>query len=160
MKKDHLCVYTDASFNCTKKIGAYAFYLVLNGKEAHYANSYPQTVQSSKDAEMLALGHALNFLMSEEKLKGLKGITIYMDNTMAIEEIRRQTPGIGRAINKLWQSVITKTGSKVNNFKHVKAHSGKEGVDHHYHNWCDRNARIELRKVVGVGIPLKHAGDY
>lgn len=149
MKKDHLSIYTDASFNCQQKVAAYAFYLILNGKVANYANSFSYKVKSAKDAEILALGHALTYVLSEAyKLTFVKSISIHLDSTMAIEDVRQQVPGIALQVNKLWQRLISKTGSKENKLEHVKAHSDKKGVTFESNSWCDANARSELRKRV------------
>lgn len=146
---DHLCIFTDASFNCREHLASYAFVVTLNGKEARYADHFTFRVDSSTDAEMLAFAHAINFLLSKNWPKNVRCMTIFMDNKRAIEQITKQTPGIGMKTNIQWQRLIDKLGSKENVMKHVKAHTDEKGRRFLLNEWCDKHARIKLRELRG-----------
>ena len=61
----------------------------------------------------------------------------------------------------MWKNLISKLGSKNSRIVHVKAHTTRKGKAYEMNNWCDKNARVELRKLVGGPfMPLKHASLY
>lgn len=158
MKEAHLSIFSDASYNCQRNQGAYAFAVELHGKEAYYSNNLPYKVCSAKDAEILALGHALNFLLHEPKLTKCDSITIHIDNKRSITEVEKGTTPLGKGIQAMWYQLISKVGSKNSRIVHVKAHSSRKGKAYDMNDWCDRNARVELRKLVGGSfMPLKNA---
>lgn len=150
MEGAHLSIFSDASYNCQTKQAAYAFVVELHGKTARYANSYTYNVHSSKDAELLGLGHALNFLIHEHRLTHVDSMQIFIDNVKAIREINKQSTRQGFLVWMTWQRLIAKTGSKKNIIGHVKAHSSRVGMIYEMNDWCDIHARIELRKLVNA----------
>lgn len=154
---NNLYIYTDASFNCQKKIATYAFYVILNGKHANFADCFSCKINSANDAEIMALGHALNYILLHNFTQELNSITIFMDSISAINAIIKQEiaahcqqkSGLGLFVNDLWQKLINKTMSSDNRIEHIKAHTLQKGEHFIYNNWCDKNARKKLREIVG-----------
>lgn len=155
MSGANLKIHSDASYNCTENLASYAFCVEMHGKVCRYANSLPYKVSSSKNAELLALGHAINFLLHEFKLVSCDSIIVYIDNKRAIEEIEKESSFLAYMVKKLWNQLIDKTGSKKNLIVHVKAHTLRKGKAYEMNDWCDKNARVELRRLVNAARGLQ-----
>jgi ribonuclease HI len=142
-------INTDASFHPTEKIGAFAFWAVSNGFKIQKACFFRDKCLNPTDAESKAILNA--FHVVSRKQKGIRKIIFNTDslNAKAIFENDRDHIHKYHLFNKLRSNYNKKEqlfhGIEIE-FRHVKAHSGKDDARSYVNEWCDTNAKYYMWK--------------
>ena len=138
-------INTDASFHPEFKIGGYAFYIISDLFKIQKGGEFKTNPMNSTDAEIMCIGNAIATLLSQKELPHSDWLIINTDSKYGIEIIRKQKSELGKSVFRLWQKLIHKLKSKNNQFRHVKAHSGKDDARSHVNEWCDKTAKNWMR---------------
>ena len=148
-------INTDASWDPQLKIGAYAFWIVSDGFRVKQAGVFKNSCINPHDAEAKCILNALHALATKEGY--ISRVIINTDSTNAIailtgdkEHIQKY---LGKKNNKQYnhlRSKYRKLKKNVNGmfrveFRHVKAHSGKDDKRSFVNEWCDKTAKSFLR---------------
>lgn len=147
----NLTINTDASFHPDHKVGGFAFWMVCDTGR-HKQSGPLNSVGNSTEAESMAIANALHVLLNS-KVPGVTKIIINTDSKNSITFIKKRAK-VGTPykiayllIRKLKQKYNVPGGLKCE-FRHVKAHSGKDDKRSWVNDWCDREAKKEMRKLV------------
>ena len=144
-------INTDASFNPDFKVGAYAFWIVCNEGKIMQSGAFKSEVKNPTEAEIKCIVNALNALFKSE----FKGVTKVIINTDCLhfhtyQEKRKKAGDESKEFAKVCQKLITKYSLKRGwiDVRHVKAHSGTDQARKWVNDWCDKAAKIMMRKKV------------
>jgi ribonuclease HI len=150
MKTEVKCITinTDASFHHAVKVGGYAFYIICDNFKIQKAGQFRNNPESPLEAEIMAIGNALQMLLNQNNIPKSNWLIINTDCMNAIRDIKKQRSELAKKVFKIWQKVIIKTESKRNEFRHVKAHNGTPDARSYVNDWCDREAKKWMRKQV------------
>jgi len=77
-----------------------------------------------------------------------------------MKAIRTQKDPLSKKVFKLWSRCITKTKSKNNKFRHVKAHTGRDNARSKANEWCDENAKKHATRVLRKLVIAKNRRKY
>lgn len=143
-----LCtINTDASFHPKYKVGAYAFWSVCNGFRVQNAGYFNDLCKDPDDAEMKCIINAVYKTLKTSS--GLKRIIVNTDSMNSIRVFEHEKKGI-RRYNLQWakkhreqlKSIIKSYKTPVEiEFRHVKAHTGKNDARSYVNEWCDTHAK-------------------
>jgi len=149
-------INTDASFHPTLKNGAYAFWAVSNDFKITKSGVFKSKCINPDDAEAKCIINALKIILLAHK--GITKIIINTDSLNAIALLKNDKEHIKKYMGnnmKMW-SHIRKELNKVLNasfkgmglieFRHVKAHSGINDKRSYVNEWCDLEAKRQLRR--------------
>jgi|TARA_B110000259_G_C13977425_1_gene387299 ribonuclease HI len=142
-----ITINTDASHHPTHKVGGYAFYIICNHFKIMKAGAFKTRPKNSTDAETMCIGNALAELAKME-LPKTTYLVINTDSKHSISNIERSYNDLSAQVNKIWQKVIKKTSSTVNEFRWVRAHSKVKDSRSYANEWCDVNAKIHMRRAL------------
>jgi ribonuclease HI len=142
-----ITINTDASHHPDYKIGGYAFYIVCNHFKIMKSGVFKTKPANSTAAETMCIGNALAELAKMD-LPKTTFLIINTDSKHSIGNIERSYNPLSEEVNKIWQKVIEKTGSTKNEFRWVRAHSKVKDARSYVNEWCDYNAKKEMRKAV------------
>lgn len=147
-------INTDASFHPQLKHGAYAFWAVCNDFKITKSGVFKSKCFSPDDAEAKCIINALTVI-----LKAHTGITKIIVNTDSLNAIAILTKDIYHLkkyrvsvkmyahIRQQYHLVLSSKKCSVE-FRHVKAHSGTGDKRSYVNEWCDKEAKRQLRIVV------------
>ena len=147
-------INTDASFHPKLKYGAYAFWAICNDFKITKSGVFKRKCISSDDAEARCIINALKVILLAHK--GITKIIINTDSLNAIALITNDKERIRKYIGKnlvMWKHIRsgyheTIKGRKVKiEFRHVKAHSGIADARSYVNEWCDIEAKRQLRTI-------------
>lgn len=144
-----ITINTDASFFHKEKIGAYAFTIVCDNFRIKRSGLL-KSVNSCTDAEIMAIGNAIAFLLNSSDTPQSTWLIINTDCRPAIDAIRQSKGELGCKVHKLWIKLIAKLKSNNNKFRHVKAHTRNDSARSHVNNWCDKEAKRHARIAVAT----------
>jgi ribonuclease HI len=136
-----ITINTDASFYQEHKTGGYAFWIVCDLFKIQKGGFFKAEVANCTDAEMKAIGNAIATLLAQKELPQANFLIINTDSKVAIEQIRHQSTPLGKEVFKLWQRLINRLKTNRNEFRWVKAHSGKDDARSFVNEWCDKEAK-------------------
>jgi len=147
-------VNTDASFHIQHKVGAYAFWIVCDQGRIMKSGALKEAVNPT-DAELRCIANALHTLLKSDFV-GVKKIIINSDALYAFEKVGRKKPvgSPGRKVADILRKLKEKYQSErewtkpMHEFRHVKAHSGTDVARKWVNDWCDKNAKKELKKLL------------
>lgn len=142
-----LTINTDASFCQQTKAGGFAFYIICDSFKIKESGKFTDVSTDPSDAEIKALANAFLHLTNLENLPLVRTIIINTDSTNAIKAITdgMVTPTAMKA-HKLLSRVMELTGCKDARFRWVKSHTRGSDRRTHVNNWCDEQAKIQMRK--------------
>lgn len=150
-------INTDASFNHQHKIGGFAFYIRFGNVRIRYAAAFKNPVASAHEAEVLAIGNALHTLLKRTDLVRVYWLVVNSDCKLAMEDILQGKTPAGKKVKAIWTKVRKQLRITKHAFRHVKAHNGTPDARSYVNDWCDRQARKQMREQV---TELKNAYLY
>lgn len=150
-------INTDASFHHELKYGSYAFWAVCNNFKITRSGAFKKTCLSSDDAESKCIINAIKCVLTTKE--PITKIIVNTDSLNAIALIKGDTHHIRRYITRsktkfkhiknAFMEVMRKHQVKIE-FRHVKAHSGVDDKRSYVNEWCDKQAKKELRKLLTI----------
>ena len=150
-------INTDASFHPNLKYGAYAFWAICNDFKITKSGVFRNKCRNPDDAEAKCIINALKVVFSAHK--GITKVIFNTDSLNAIALITDNREHVKKYIGnnqKMWKYLRTaynvilhnyKTNVQVE-FRHVKAHSGINDKRSYVNEWCDSEAKRQLRSKV------------
>lgn len=146
-KTKYITINTDASHHPERKVGGYAFWIRSDHfKLTGFGAFKSKNIRCCTVCEIMAIGNALQVLLKEKELPTTEFLIINTDSLNAIKYIQERRCDTTRLVYKLWKTVIHRTKSKNNEFRHVKAHTGKQNRRSLVNDWCDKMAKEQMRK--------------
>lgn len=142
-----ITINTDASHHPDHKVGGYAFYIVCNHFRIMKCGAFKTLPKNSTEAETMCIGNALAHLAKMD-LPKTTYLVINTDSKHSIGNIERSYNPLSAQVYEIWQSVIKKTSSTKNEFRWVRAHSKVKDARSYVNEWCDFNAKKEMRKAL------------
>lgn len=150
-------INTDASFHPQLKYGAYAFWAISNDFKITKSGLFKSKCTNSHDAEARCIVNALKVVLLAHK--GISKVIINTDSVNSIfiftndkENIRKYlgtSQKMIKTVRNAYHDVLNQTKNKVIiEFRHVKAHSGINDKRSYVNEWCDLQAKIQLRKKI------------
>lgn len=145
-----LCtINTDASFHPLYKVGAYAFWIVCNEFKIQKAGFFRDFSENSTDAEMKCIVNAIHTAL-EKKTKITK-IIINTDSLHSINYFSNRKPKnpIMKKVRRQFLKIKNEKARGIEiEFRHVKAHTGKNDARSYVNEWCDTHAKRFLWKRI------------
>ena len=150
-------INTDASFHPQLKFGAYAFWAVCNEFKITKSGVFRSKCKDSHDAETRCIVNALNVVLLSHK--GITKVIVNTDSLNAIAiltndkaHIKRYMGASHSMIQKLrnaYKETLAKNTNKITiEFRWVKAHSGVNNKRSFVNEWCDSEAKRQLRSKI------------
>lgn len=146
-------INTDASFHPSLKYGAYAFWAICDDFKITKSGVFRKKCQTPDDAESKCIINALTVILKAHK--GISRIIINTDSLNSIAYLTKDEKHIrkyGLSMSKMRQFQqcltmlpISKTQIE---YRHVKAHSGVNDKRSYVNEWCDSEAKKQLRKTI------------
>lgn len=147
---------TDASFHCQLKYGAYAFWAVCNEFKITKSGVFKSKCINPDDAEAKCIINALKIVLLAHN--GITKVIVNTDSLNAIALLKYDIVHIKKYmgnnmkmwshIRKAYNNVIHKNENRVIiEFRHVKAHTGINDKRSYVNEWCDAEAKRQLRSV-------------
>jgi ribonuclease HI len=156
-------INTDASFSQETKQGAYAFWAVCNEFKVTKCGIFKNLCITPDDAEMkciindlkvVLMGH-INIHKIIVNTDSLNAIAVFMGDKEHIRKFSRLRNNIKKYghIQELYKQILSETKNKVTiEFRHVKAHTSKNDARSFINDWCDKNAKMQLKLAISGGI--------
>lgn len=148
-------INTDASFHKHLKFGSYAFWAICNDWKITKSGVFRKKCQTSDDAESKCIINALTVILKSHK--GISKIIINTDSLNAIAYLTKDENHIkryGLSMPKMrqFQQCLTMLPILKNRieieYRHVKAHSGVNDKRSYVNEWCDSEAKKQLRMKI------------
>ena len=147
-------INTDASFHPSLKYGAYAFWAICNDFKITKSGVFKAKCINPDDAEAKCIINALKVVLLAHS--NITKIIVNTDSLNAIAILTGDKTHISKYINsqrlawdklrKVYKSLIIQ---KVDiEYRHVKAHSGVNDRRSYVNEWCDSEAKRQLRRKV------------
>lgn len=154
-------LFTDASFDRARKIGSYAAWMKCDGRTERMCGVLRGDIDDAWLAEASAIANGLwlsyrlfglqkgdRVIATSDCLNAMQAFGVGFKKTRMNESVKH--------IRELVLKLISDTGITVE-YRHVKAHSNKDGVRSAVNRWCDSSAKAALRKH-RVDKEAPHAG--
>ncbi len=153
-------INTDASFHPILKHGAYAFWIICDDFKISKSGVFRDKCINPDDAEAKCMINALKSLLStNNNTNVITKIIINTDSLNGIALIKNDKEHIKRYIGKnikrwkhiriAYHNVLKFNKNKfVIEFRHVKAHTNINDKRSYVNNWCDSEAKKELRRLI------------
>jgi ribonuclease HI len=135
-------VITDASFCPKTRAAGWAAWIAIDGGEKiQKAGTFKTIPEHSTEAEMLAVLCGV-WLAAKAGAASILVQTDCLAVVMAIDGTSK-----GSSSKTMYQKVKAEHFPSVRiRAKHVKGHSGREGVRYWCNDWCDKQAKKQMRK--------------
>ena len=148
-------INTDASFHPRLHHGAYAFWAISNNFKITKSGRFTNKCHSPDDAEAKCIINALKVVLYAHS--GISKVIINTDSLNATAILLKDKVHIHKyvRIKKMYISLLQQSYSKVlkgskNNpvieFRHVKAHTGTNDSRSYVNEWCDNEAKKQLKR--------------
>lgn len=154
-------INTDASFHPKLKYGAYAFWAICNDFKITKSGVFKSLCHNSDDAEAKCIINALQVVLSTNNnissiifnTDSLNAVSIIEGRKKDLKCYRKWYPSIHVPIRQKYLSIVSAFQKKINapikiEFRHVKAHSEIKDARSYVNEWCDSQAKQQLRKKV------------
>ena len=147
-------INTDASFHPSLKFGAYAFWAVSNDFKITKSGVFKTKCINSHDAEAKCIINALQVVLLAHKgitkvivnTDSLNGIALLKNDKAHIKRYMGSNMVMWKHIRIAYNKVTTGNQNKVEiEYRHVKAHSGVNDKRSYVNEWCDTEAKKQLR---------------
>ena len=150
-------INTDASFHPSLKYGAYAFWAICDDFKITKSGVFRKKCQTPDDAEAKCIINALTVILKAHK--GISKIIINTDSLNAIAYLTKDENHIrkyGLSMPKMRQfqqclTMLPISKTKIE-YRHVKAHSGVKDKRSYVNEWCDSEAKKQLRRLISKQI--------
>jgi ribonuclease HI len=148
-------INTDASFHPIHKYGAYAFWAVCNEFKITKSGVFRKVCTTPDDAEAKCIINALTVVFSANK--NITKVIVNTDSLNAIafltddkEHIKRY--GLSTSKHHQFREAFRRVkrfskDTKIE-FRHVRAHTGAEDKRSYVNEWCDAEAKKQLRQHI------------
>lgn len=140
-----ITINTDASFNHRHQVSGYCYYIKSNyftiSAAGQFKNVQPKC---SSEAELMCIGNALYILLKKD-IPAVDFIVINSDSKIALSRIKTGKTKIGHQVFKILSRLKRKLKTKDVRLKHVKAHSGFQDKRSWANEYCDKNAKMQMR---------------
>lgn len=143
-------INTDASFHPSLKYGAYAFWAICNDFKITKSGVFRKKCINPDDAESKCIINALKVVLSSNKC--ITKIIINTDSLNAIAYLTKDINHIKKynlSMPKMRQFsqclVLLKSFRTEIEYRHVKAHSGVNDKRSYVNEWCDSEAKRQLK---------------
>lgn len=149
-----ITINTDASFHPKLKYGAYAFWAVCEDFKILKSGVFRKKCINSDDAEAKCIINALTVILKAHTK--IKKIIVNTDSLNAIAYLSNDKYHVKRY--RLYHSKMNQFSTMLNDlkseynkkciieFRHVKAHSTIKDKRSYVNEWCDREAKKQMRK--------------
>ena len=160
-----ITINTDASFDCKHKVGGYAFYIISDVFKIKKSGMFKKQPSTAMEAEMMCMANALHTLLLQKELPSANLIIINSDCLYSFQHIKRKSKNeIGKKVADILREVRLKASFKnlvmpKYQFRHVKAHSGKQDSRSFVNDWCDKEAKFWMRKAKSL-IEIKNKESW
>lgn len=155
-----ITINTDASFSKARLRGAYAFWIVCNAGRIKKHGPIRSKVKNPTEAELKCIVNALHTLKESGWLNSLRNHVIIntdsKDSISLLENNKNEIAMWGlmkksnlHASAKFFSIKETLGNTKIE-FRHVKAHSGKDDARSYVNEWCDKMAKMEMGKILAA----------
>lgn len=150
-----ITINTDASFHPSLKYGAYAFWAICNDFKITKSGVFKEKCITPDDAESKCILNAIHVILKSHE--GISKIIINTDSLNAIayltddkEHQRRYGLSNSQRIrfSKLFIELKATYKKIPIEFRHVKAHSGVNDKRSYVNEWCDLEAKRQLKQRV------------
>jgi len=149
-------INTDASFHLKLKHGAFAFWAVSNDFKITKSGVFKSKCINSDDAEAKCIINALRVVLLAHG--NITKVIINTDSLNAIALLKFDRIHMKKYMGyniKMWSHIRVAYGKvlresknkAVVEFRHVKAHSGINDKRSYVNEWCDLEAKKQLRRV-------------
>lgn len=152
-------INTDASYSFEHKKAAFAFWITSNLGRIQYSGVIQREVDSSVQAELMAIINAVHTL-AKMRYDNVTSIIINSDSLHSLEALhdfysktkRKKTSKLKDLVEHFFTCLNNSSlkGVKLS-FRHVKAHSDTDSKRTWVNEWCDLEAkrwlRIEIKKL-------------
>jgi len=140
-----LTINTDASFCDKTQAAGWAFTIVTDGIKVAKHGSFKTKPVDSNQAELMAIGNALHYLVNMKDQIYVRWFYINTDSKDSITKIKTPRMPLEAEVNFLWNECIAKIRSNKNYFlSNVKSESDEKRIK--ANKWCDYWAGREMKK--------------
>ena len=143
-------INTDASFHPRLKYGAYAFWAVSNDFKITKSGVFRKLCQTPDDAESKCIINAFTVILKSHKR--ISKIIVNTDSLNAIAYLTKDLVHIKKynlslpKMRQFQQCLSLLPIVKITiEYRHVKAHSGVGDKRSYVNEWCDAEAKRQLR---------------
>lgn len=149
-------INTDASFNKDFKRGSFAFWIVCNEFKITRSGVLRKQCSRPEIAEFRCLINAFHVLLTQD-VSRVKKIIVNTDCLNVIHLLTKNKEAIRKYRLASWGNNLVLQldlliGNKRNKieieYRHVKSHETTVGARNYVNDWCDRNAKQELRIAI------------
>lgn len=139
-------INSDASFSNNYKIGAYAFWIVSNRFKILKSGKLKGKISHSRNAEYFSVLNAL-FILSKEDLRDVKKVIVNTDCMDVVNSINQV--GNNQSFKGYYNDFrkIIKGFPKIE-ARHVKAHTLKDEPRSYVNEWCDKESKKWINKMI------------
>lgn len=139
-------ILTDASHCPETKSAGYGYWIVSDRGHIKGGAEFKSTVKNIGHAEIMAIINALYCAIQAGIAQKGDTILVQSDSTLALNilKYRSKKEEYGYLI-KEWRRLTGKMGNVV--YRHVKAHSGAQDARSYANRYCDKIARISMRRM-------------
>ncbi len=143
-----ITINTDASYLPYNGQAGYAFWMIVNDQRLKMAGKFKCEIKDALDAEIAAIGNALSYLLSLEKIPTAKWLIINTDCKGAIHHIQNHPKPrpLARQVRTILGQVKKTVRPHKTKIKHVPAHGNNSTTKGFVNNWCDNAARTHAKK--------------
>lgn len=146
-------ITTDASFHYKYKIAGWAFWISTNNGSIKRSGIFKTNVANPTESELKCIANGIHVL----QLSGLN-VTKLIVNTDCMGGIqyhakeKKKNSEKHRGLRNASELIKTLLDGKYPEviFRHVKAHNGQPDARSYVNDWCDKAAKMELRKQVKI----------
>ena len=149
-------INTDASFHPALKFGAYAFWAVSDEFKITKSGVFKRKCINPDDAEAKCIINALKVVLLSHvsitrvivNTDSLNAIALLKYDRVHMRKYMGKNMQMWSHIRKAYMKVLHESKNKVAiEFRHVKAHTGINDKRSYVNDWCDLEAKKQLRSV-------------
>lgn len=145
VRRRNITINTDASYCPETKVAGWATYIVSDFFKLKNSGTI-DNVDNSYLAEAYALEHGLSILLSNPIEYGkFVGLYINTDCKSLIDQLAKESGNSTAILNDRIQSIIRKYSITDLDIRHVKAHTTIKKARNVVNNWCDEEAKKQMR---------------
>lgn len=143
-----LTVNTDASFCGKTKAAGFAYYIRCGNFFAKGGGAFKKLKPSTPhEAELFAIGNAIAICLATDGIGKVSNIVINTDCKSLIYKLKTGSGGENfKMVYNLIKKLQAKTKSSRIMIRHVESHSGIDDKKSHVNEWCDKEAKLHMRK--------------
>jgi ribonuclease HI len=156
-----ISIFTDASIEFTKGAGGFAFYIgCINGK-LQKAGTLKAVTTNICLAELHCIANAL-YTLKHSKFKPISKVWLFTDNKASSDMLENNFRGfrepelrdVVEEIRFLCMEICLRENKSIRDvktmftFQHIKAHTGKKDRMSEINAWCDKNAKMYMKRAL------------